>query len=133
MRTRLNSCTVGLLVAASLALATPAHADLLLVHEDWACDVPYSGELQCAPTVLVPPGGYLWVGIGNGGPTLFTVYQDAAAGRTQVGWMQMRGGEGRPYANTTGAPVVVEVTMHEDAPTNRCGTRFEHGFVEVRV
>ena len=138
--------TTGLLVAAGLALAPPAHADgvlvdgvladTVLVHEDWSCDIPYSGELACAPPVTVPPGGYVWIGIAEGdGPTAFTVYTGSGADRRQIGWGEQfgNGGAGRYYTNGTDAPVVAEVTMHEDAPTDRCGTHHERGFVEVRL
>jgi hypothetical protein len=133
--------TTGLLVAAGLALAAPAHADsvpaadTVLVHEDWSCDIPYSGELECARPVTVPPGGYVWIGITDGGgPTVFTVYTGSGADRRQIGWGEQFGvgGAGRYYTNDTGAPVLADVTMHEDAPTDRCGTYPEKGFVEVR-
>jgi hypothetical protein len=132
MRASLRSLTAGIVVAASLALATPAHADTVLTHELWSCDVPYSGDLECAAPVTVPPGAYIWIGIGNGGPTVFTVYSGTGAGRQQIGWGEMKGGEGRFYTNDTGQPVLASVTMHEDAPTDRCGTQHEQGFLDVR-
>jgi hypothetical protein len=132
MRTSWRTLTAGLVVAASCALTTPAHADTVLTHELWSCDVPYSGELQCAPSVTVPPGGYIWIGIGNGGPTVFTVYAGATPGGTQIGWGEITGGEGRFYTNYTDQPVLATVTAHEDAPTDRCGTKHEQGFLDVR-
>ena len=114
------------------ALAAPARADTVVTHHDWSCDVPYSGELSCTPPLAVPPGGYLWIGEPTGGPTVFRVYRGTGGARTQIGWTELRHGEGRAYTNTTDTLVVVEVTVHEDAPTDRCGAQSEHGFVEVR-
>ena len=126
--------TVAVLAAwaAGLVTAVPAHADTVLTHEDWSCAAPYSGALQCAPPVSVPPGGYLWIGDDTGGPTVFTVYQGSEGQQSQVGWIEMTRGEGRAFTNTTGTAVLVHVTVHEDAPTDRCGSKPEHGFIEVR-
>ena len=129
--------TVATALAALLlpALAAPARADAVVLHDDWSCAVPYSGEIGCTPPLPVPPGGYLWIG-DDGGPTVFQVYQvradDPGAGRSRVGWTELRHGAGRAYSNSTGAVVLVTVTLHEDAPTDRCGSQPEHGFIEVR-
>ena len=133
MRAPLRPAVVLAAAALLLAPATPARADTVLVHDDWSCAVPYSGELGCTPPLTVPPGGYLWIGEGDGGPTVFQVYRGTGAGRVRVGWTELRHGAGRAYTNSTGAPVRVTVTLHEDAPYDRCGTRPEHGFIEVRT
>jgi len=133
MRAPLSSLSIGLVLAVNLLLAAPAHADTVLTRVDWSCDAPYSGELSCTPPLAVPPGGYLWIGDDTGGPTIFRVYGQEGGRRTQVGWMEMRHGEGRAYTNTTETTVVVEVTVHEDAQTDRCGSQPEHGFIEVRT
>jgi hypothetical protein len=134
MRAFLRSVALaGLALASGLPPAAPAWADTVLTHVTWGCDVPYSGELRCLPPLAVPPGGYLWIGDDTGGPTIFTVYQELGGGRrAQVGWTEMLHGEGRAYTNTSAGVVVVSVTLHADAPTDRCGTRPEHGFVDVR-
>jgi hypothetical protein len=109
---------------------TPARADTVLVRDDWSCAVPYSGELSCTPPLAVPPGGYLWIGDDSAGPTVFQVHPDG--GPSRIGWTELRHGAGRAYTNTTDAVVLVTVTLHEDAPTDRCGAQPEHGFIEVR-
>lgn len=140
LRPVLRSAGVGLLAASvlspaapALAAPAPAPADTVLAHVGWSCDAPYSGELQCAPPLAVPPGGHLWIGDDTGGPTIFQVYREASGGRTRVGWIEMRHGEGLAYTNTTDRTVVVAFTVHEDAPTDRCGSQPEHGFAEVRA
>ena len=136
----------ALLVAALAALLPPsvaapasavgrtAAADPVLVRADWSCAVPYSGERSCTPPLAVPPGGYLWIGDDSGGPTVFQVYLERGPGGrgTRVGWTELRHGAVRAYTNATDAVVRVVVTLHADAPTDRCGSRPEHGFIEVR-
>jgi len=94
MRAPLRPAVVLAAAAVLLATATPARADTVLVHDDWSCAVPYSGELGCTPPLTVPPGGYLWIGEGDGGPTVFQVYRGTGAGRVRVGWTELRHGAG---------------------------------------
>ncbi|QMU77755.1 hypothetical protein GXW83_20715 [Streptacidiphilus sp. PB12-B1b] len=127
-----TAVAAGLALACGPAPTAPARADTVLRHVDWACGVPYSGELRCTPPLAVPPGGHLWIGDDTGGPTVFTVYQRQGGAPARVGWIEMLHGQGLAYTNTTAAPVVLTVTLHADAPTDRCGTRPEHGFLDIR-
>ncbi|MFI9269419.1 hypothetical protein ACIGXM_01645 [Kitasatospora sp. NPDC052896] len=123
----------ALAAVTSLGAAAPAHAGPVLGHRPWACEVPYSGELECGPPLVVPPGAHLWVGEETDGPTVFTVYTGGDDRRTRVGWGEMWGpGAARLYDNNGSEPVLVHVTEHADAPGERCGTRFGRGSYEVR-
>ncbi|GAB2747862.1 hypothetical protein [Kitasatospora kifunensis] len=126
---------VLLCAAAALGLAAPAHADTVLQHRLWACEEPYSGQRECGPPMVIQPGGYLWVGQATKGPNVYTVYTGEGAGATQVGWGEMTGSgvAGRMYTNYTSQAVLVHVFEHADAPEDRCGTVFEHGFYESRL
>ena len=92
-------------------------------------DVVLHANTRCHRTIK---GSYQFQCFGNGGPTIFTVYSGTGADRQQIGWGEMKGGEGRFYTNYTDQPVLASVTMHEDAPTDRCGTQHEQGFLDVR-
>ncbi|WP_104816711.1 hypothetical protein [Kitasatospora sp. MMS16-BH015] len=120
---------------AGFAGVAPAWADTLLETKPWACEEPYSGELECGPAMPVPPGAYLWVGAETAGPTIFTAYSGEGDQRVQIGWGEMYGAGGafRLYTNDTDQTVLVHITEHADAPENRCGTRFEQGTYEVRI
>ncbi|MER5642136.1 hypothetical protein ABT095_35005 [Kitasatospora sp. NPDC002227] len=124
-------------VAALTGLAgiAPAWADTLLEHRTWACEEPYSGELECGPAMLVPPGAYLWIGSDTPGPTIYRAYSGEGASRTQIGYGEMFGAGGafRLWTNDTDESVLVHITEHADAPEDRCGTVFESGFYEVRA
>ncbi|WP_441245519.1 hypothetical protein [Kitasatospora sp. McL0602] len=124
----------ALLACVSLAMATPAHADTLLERQTWSCEEPYSGELECGPAMLVPPGAYLWVGEDTYGPNVFVAYRGEGAQRVEIGRGAMYGNGGafRLYTNDTTEAVLVHVTEHADAPEDRCGTRPESGSYEVR-
>lgn len=126
--------SVLLCAATCLGFGAPAHADTLVQHRLWACEEPYSGQLECGPPMLIPPGGYLWVGQDTKGPNIFTVYSGEGPDTRQVGGGGLEGSgvAGRMYTNTTDQAVLVRVFEHADAPEDRCGTVFESGFYESR-